>query len=332
MKVCNFVPTNENKEAVANLFNETVAVRGFYKPFTVEGFIDHFFLNPSFDPEGAFAAYEGDLLVGFACGMIRRADLENIEAPGYFNCIFVKPEYQRRGIGSALIKEVENYFKRIGRKTIRCVFLNPVNWPWYIPNTDKHDHPGNPAIPFNSPEYFLLLANGYYVQGHQDAFHLALDKYEMAPEVVEKIAENVARGYKIEVYDPAIHYGLLEFIAKVRSVGNEGFAHAIESNLAKEKPNPFLVVSEKGRVVGWTGAMYTEPSGRAHFDGIIVDPDVRGGGLGKTLFCSLGDYSRIHGSKFMTFFTGLDNPARFIYMYAGFKIVQSFAAMKKELK
>ena len=31
----------------------------------------------------------------------------------------------------------------------------------------------------------------------------------------------------------------------------------------------------------------------------------------------------------MTFFTGLDNPARYIYLSAGFKIAQSFADMKK---
>ena len=78
--------------------------------------------------------------------------------------------------------------------------------------------------------------------------------------------------------------------------------------------------------------MYTEPSGRAHFDGIATDPNVRGVGLGKALFCTLCQYSKEHGSKFMTFFTGLDNLARNIYLYAGFKIVQTFAIMKKELK
>ena len=173
------------------------------------------------------------------------------------------------------------------------------------------------------------MANGYHVQGQQDAFHLDLDKYEMPEAVKAKLAENEKRGYKIELYDPNIHYGIEEFCEKI---GPTGFARSIRYNLSKEKPNPFLVVSENGKVVGWTGAMYTEPSGRAHFDGIIVDPDVRGGGLGKTLFCSLGDYSKKNGSSFMTFFTGLDNPARYIYMYAGHKIIQSFAVMRKELK
>ena len=38
------------------------------------------------------------------------------------------------------------------------------------------------------------------------------------------------------------------------------------------------------------------------------------------------------GASYMTFFTGLDNPARYIYLGAGFQVAQSFADMKKELK
>ena len=34
----------------------------------------------------------------------------------------------------------------------------------------------------------------------------------------------------------------------------------------------------------------------------------------------------------MTFYTGLNNHARYIYMGAGFKIIQSYALMKKPLK
>ena len=78
--------------------------------------------------------------------------------------------------------------------------------------------------------------------------------------------------------------------------------------------------------------MYVEETGRGHLDGICVDPDTRGGGLGKALFCNLCDYLKRIGSSYMTFFTGLDNPARRIYLFAGFKIAQSFADMKKDLK
>ena len=109
------------------------------------------------------------------------------------------------------------------------------------------------------------------------------------------------------------------------------FEKVIKANLALDNPYPFLVVSNKGKVVGWTGAMWNEESGRAHFDGIAILDSVRGRGLGKALFSLLAYYSKNNGAKFMTFYTGLTNHARYIYMKAGFKIAQTFAIMKKKI-
>lgn len=83
--------------------------------------------------------------------------------------------------------------------------------------------------------------------------------------------------------------------------------------------------------VGWTGAMWNEKSGRGHFDGIAILEEVRGRGLGKALFSMLAYYNKIHGAKFMTFYTGLNNHARYIYKGAGFKIIMSYASMGKNL-
>ena len=108
------------------------------------------------------------------------------------------------------------------------------------------------------------------------------------------------------------------------------FEKVIRANLELENPYPFLVVSDNGKISGWTGAMWNEESGRGHFDGIAILSSVRGRGLGKALFSLLAYYSKNNGAKFMTFYTGLNNHARYIYMKAGFKIAQSFALMKKK--
>ena len=110
------------------------------------------------------------------------------------------------------------------------------------------------------------------------------------------------------------------------------FEKVIRSNLELEKPYPFLVVAKDNKIVGWTGAMWNEESGRGHFDGIAILECVRGRGLGKALFSLLALYNKKGGAKFMTFYTGLKNHARYIYMGAGFKIIQSFALMKEELE
>ena len=38
-----------------------------------------------------------------------------------------------------------------------------------------------------------------------------------------------------------------------------------------------------------------------------------------------------NGAKFMTFYTGMTNHARFIYLGAGFKVCQSFCYMEKKI-
>lgn len=311
-----------------NLWNEEALKRGFFKPFSEERFKNHFINHSDFMADATFLAIDNEEVVGVVSGFIRKSDRQDFSKPAYLTTILVKSSYRKKGIGSKLITMLEDYMKGVGRKYLRLVFLSTLNWPWYIPNTDQHDHPGAPAVVVNSEEYFFLLHRNFKVQGFCDAFHLPLSEYQMPDEVIQRMKENNARGFSIDIYDEKVHYGLEDFYQAIK---DEPFERAIRSNLAKEKPNPFLVISNNGKITGWTGAMYTEESGRAHFDGIIADPNVRGGGLGKALFCHLCEYSKQHGSSFMTFFTGLENPARNIYLYAGFKIIQTFAIMRKEL-
>ena len=327
MQIRKIIP-DADLEKTLGIWNAVSASGGFYKPFDKAAFYNRLFQCPVYNEDCAFIAEADGIPVGFACGYMKREDTGDPSKPGYCNTVAVIPEYRNKGIGAALLHAVEDRFRALGKKSVRCVYVNSVPWPWYIPHTDGHDHPCAPALPVNSDEYFFFLHNGYAVNGFMDAFHLPLSEYEMPEKVRVKMKENEERGYKIEFYKEGYHYGLDEFY---KNINHPSFESAIRANLQKEKPDPFLVVSHNGRVMGWTGAMYTEPSGRAHFDGITVDPQIRGNGLGKALFCTLCEESKKAGSKFMTFYTGLDNPAMYIYLSAGFRIAQTFAMMKKEL-
>ena len=316
-------------KAVYDLFMEVRAEDDFFKEFSYEGFCNHLFKSSAFQNEGSFVALNGDELVGFISGQVRKVDDGNEKASGYLHTIFVKKAYRRQGIGSMLLKKVEEYFAECGRKSSRFAFVGQINWPWYIPNTDHHMHPGMPCVRINSDFYIFLYHHGYYVNSIHEGFHLPLAEYNMPASVVENMAKNAERGLYVELYDPAKHYGIDEFC---EVINNPGFAASIKNNLKREVPYPFLVASNKGKVVGWTGAIYVEPSGRGHLDGIVVDPNERKAGLGKALFCNLCNELKKMGSSYMTFFTGLDNPARYIYLFAGFQVAQSFADMKKDFK
>jgi ribosomal protein S18 acetylase RimI-like enzyme len=314
---------------VYDLFMNFRDEEDFFKEFTYEGFCAHLFKNSAFKAEGTFVALDGEEVVGFASGMVKDADDGKENASAYLHTFFVKKEYRRQGIGSQLLEKVETYAKEKGRTSMRFVFVGQINWPWYIPNTDHHMHPGMPCVRINSDFYIFLYHHGYYVNSIHEGFHLPLAQYEMPQSVVKKMEENAQRGLVVEIYDPAKHYGIDEFCEVIQ---NAGFAASIKNNLKRDVPRPFLVASNNGKVVGWTGAMYVEETGRGHLDGIIVDPNERKAGLGKGLFCNLCKHLKEMGASYMTFFTGLDNPARYIYLGAGFQVAQSFADMKKELK
>lgn len=313
-----------NIPAIVELWNTSVVPYSIYKPFTCESFHSKFVTNPCFDPEGFMLAYEGEELIGFGHAIVN----QNEAAPGFITCIAIKRSYQRQGYGTKILALLEDYLKGKKKTLVRLYFGSPINLEWYIPDTNKADHPGAPAVAYNTPYYFLLLANGYNTNGQLDGYYLDIRQYEIPAKVIAKEIENEKNNYHITIYDEAKHHGFPELFEALK---NPGWHDAVKSNLAKENPAPMLIAEKEGTILGWTGPMFTQDSGRGYFAGIGVHPETQGLGLGKSLFCHLCYESRKNGATFMSLFTGSDNPARNIYLYAGFKVRQSFAIMRKEL-
>lgn len=319
----------KNINEMNEFWNEVVLEEGFYKPISLQEYQNKLENIPGFNYDGVALVYDNDKLVGMGIGILKGDVNTNPDAPGVVNCILVKPNYRHKRIGETILKHLENYFISNNRKYSFAYGYLPSCYAWYIPNTDHHDHPCAPGIRVNSNEYFFLLHHRYEASGFQDAFHLNLSDYEISDKIESILEENKKDGITIEMYDPNKHSGVDEFCKELNLYD---FEKVIKENLALEKPYPFLVVVKDGKVKGWTGALWNEESGRGHFDGIAILESVRGKGLGKALFSLLAYNSKLNGAKFMTFYTGLTNHARYIYKGAGFKIIQSFAIMKKKLK
>lgn len=327
MKIIQF--KEEMLEEVVDLWNNSVVPYSIFAPFTVSSFQNRFLNNPQYHAAGMLVVVDNGRIIGFGNATYNNAGKEPWETPGYITCVAVDKNYWRQGIGTKILLSLEDFLKSSGKTYIRNLFFNPILLEWYVPGFNKHEHPGAPAVAINTPFYFLLMNNGYNVNGQQDAYHLNLDKYQLPSKVKEKMAINEANGYTITYYDPKIHFGFDELFDALK---NEGWRQVVKNNLAKEKPNPILIAQKDGEILGWTGPVYTEPSGRGYLGGIGVHPKTQGHGLGKSLFCMLCQRSKENDAKFMTLFTGSENPAREIYLYAGMKLVQSFAILRKELK
>jgi len=316
-------------EDVVTLWNESVSPYSIFSPFTIESFTAKFIDNRHYDENGSVVALIDGKIVGFGNATYNNQGKDPSLTPGYITCIAVDKDYQRQGIGTKLLNTLELFLKEQGKTFIRNLFFNPILLEWYVPGYDKHEHPGAPAVSYNTPYYYLLMANGYNVNGQEDAYHVDLTKYDLPDAVKKRIVENEKDGYTITTYDDKLHYGFDELFDALK---NEDWRTHINNNLEKEKPYPILIAQKDGEILGFTGPLFTQPSGRGYLAGIGVHPKTQGRGLGKSLFCMLCEYSKQNGATFMTLFTGANNKAREIYLYAGLKIVQSFAILKKELK
>ncbi len=326
MDIIKFKDSKYQIKDLFNLYNQVVKEDHIYEEVDYEFFLNNTINHPEYDEEGIFLCIIDNMLVAFIMSHIRHIE-EGVNYPGYISTIIVDKMYRNRGIGSALIDRACSYLKERGKKKVVFGYISTLNWPWIIPNTTA-DHNGAPGIMVNSDFYLYLLHHSFHIIDEEDAFYLPLDSFERKERVTNDLKELAKENIHIELYNNKIHYGLEEFFAAINS---EPFERVIRYNLSLKEPKPFAVVVKDNRIVGWTGAFYTEKSGRAHFDGIIISPEVRGKGIGRALFSYLAEYSKKNGSKFLTFFTGRTNFARNIYMFLGFKIVRSFALMEKDI-
>lgn len=304
-------------------------ISGIYRPVTRTEFNNNFYEHPEFNPECAFVAVLNEEIIGFCMGHIRHIEQSDENLPGYITTILVDKNYRLQKIGTTLVNLVIDYLKKNNKKYLCFGYTSTLNWPWIIPNTHLFDHNGAPGASINSDIYYFLLKLGFDIVSTQDAFCLELKYFKASFQVQQNLERLKKQGITIEIYNPLIHYGLDAFYEEINA---EPFERAIRKNLLLQSPYPFAVISNQGQISGWTGAFYTEPSGRAHFDGIIIAPRMRGKGLGKALFSFLADYSYHNGSRFMTFFTDRTNFARKMYLELGFQIVHSFVVMQKAIE
>lgn len=311
---------------VVKLWNKTTKDE-IFKSYTEESFINNFINNPYFKYEGCKVIIKEGKIIGFGNAVYTD---NNNQTPGFITCIVIDESYQNQGLGSLLLKELENYLLDSGKTFIRQLFLNPIKLEWIVPGTKNSNHPGTPAVAFNSTWYFFLINNGYVIGGdQQDAFYQNIENFELDEKIIKRNIENSKKGFNITFYDKNKHYGFDELF---KALNNPSWGRTVANNLAKEKPLPMLIVEKEGEILGWTGPLTTEKSGRGYFAGIGVHPKTQGMGLGRSLFNELILQSKNNGAKFMTLFTGSTNPARNIYLGSGFKIVQSFAVLRKDLR
>ncbi|HIT33952.1 MAG TPA: GNAT family N-acetyltransferase [Candidatus Faecousia intestinigallinarum] len=318
----NYLP--QDGAALLRLWNSAGVSMG-YAPLEEKKFRELLLEHPDFSPEFTFVLEEEGKAVGFVNGCtgdhIPRGDVR-----GYVSCLLLSEDYDTQENTAALLSALEDAFRRAGRSCSAVTFFNPIRLPWILPGTPGHQHNNAPGIARDLPLYGRMLDLGYREAAGEMAMHLDLAQYE-TPAWVEKKAEKMAQeGYTVAPYDPKKHHGLREMLEAL-----ENPMWISEITMAGETGMELLVGLCGDTVAGFTGPIYPEATGRGYFAGIGVAPQFERHGLGSLLFYRLCRQEKAAGAKYMSLFTGEENPAQKIYLGAGFTIVRRFGVMLKEI-
>lgn len=311
---------------VIKLWNNSCNENFLYKPLKEEVFRETFFKC-----KGNYICINNEEVIGFANGVYRKDLLpgEKYEdVPGYITMVIVKEDKRRLGIGRNLVEETENYLRNEGKKKVRIDFFNPINLPWYIPNSNNHDHPNAPGVDIKGDGYEFFKAIGYRERTQEVSMYRQLKEFTLGEKMKSKEIELQKNEIVIEYYNKDKHYGLEDFFDNLK---NEYWRKDILDNLSLEKPYPFLIAAYNNKICGFAGPLQIEESGRGRFCGIGVEPNYEGKGIGKLLFFKLCNSFKKEGAEFMSLFTGINGNARKMYADAGFNVIRTWALFEREV-
>lgn len=314
----------EDISKVCQFFNEQDLP---YYSWDKDYFINKFLNNPNYCDECTFVVTVDGDIIGLGSGLYKKKFLQNenqAKSPGFITMIVVSKDYRRQGIGTKLLKKIEAILSEKGKTRMDCSFFNPINLNWYIPNTDKHEHPNAPGVIYPSDAYHFFLAHGYQAVAKENAYYLNLSEFNLPSSIEERIESLKSKGITFEYFDKSKHY----YGDLFDKLGNEGWREEI-TKASYDKKLPVLTPIYQNEAIGFTGPLYVEDNGRGYFAGIGVHPNFRSYGIGKVLFFLLCLNLKQLGATYMSLFTGEENPARRMYENANFKIVKSFYVMRK---
>lgn len=253
------------------------------------------------------------------------------EDRAFITMILVDEKYRRRGFGKAILEELERRLRIDNSvRKLEIVFFNPMTLEWLIPGENGCDHPNAPGVDMGSSAYLFFKNCGYRDFAVQNSYYMDLQKYHMSERIRGQESELGNKDVVITIYDEKNHWGMEEMI---RRFHNPLWERDILGEILKEDGGrPILIAAQAGRVCAFAGPLDVQSSGRGYFAGIGVDENYRGKGIAKVLFGCLCRQLKDMEAEYMTLFTGENNPARNIYEMTGFKIVRSWANMRKEVR
>ncbi len=267
--------------------------------------------NPNFDWRGAFVAYDGQQMIGFGRGVVKKIksykDEELEDLPGYLEGLVVEPSFRRRGIGTQMLQNIESYIKAEGKDTIRISCYHPaIVGICILPET---------------PEYKFLLKRGFKPEARAMKLKLIFENFVLRNKIIETRERLKQEGIEIKYYKDQYK----DSFSKLMEKHFQGWWYdSYRPNLERDKPLPVLIAVDKDRVVGFIGFVTIGKNKRAGFTP-GVDPEYRRRGIGKVLVNLWAKEVKEMGGEESLISTGMGyHPAQRIYSDMGYKKLGEF--------
>lgn len=316
-------------------------------PMDEEYFSRKFIRNPGCESDNLLVAENNGQIVGFLHGVAPLSFPGCKPGYAYLTVLMVDADSRMQGVGKALLDAFAERMRERGATTVFISSVNPVNLDWHIPGTPGHDHNNMPGADAECAGYPFLLRCGFSARYREIAMYMDLADYQL-PSSIAKIRERLlSEGIYTGLYDASWDCG---FDRMCDRVGSEYWRDVLRTEIEAWKagkpnsdprmwadgippkgPRTLLAAIHEGQIVGFTGPVDLQKSGRGWFTGICTDPSFERKGIATVLFNLLMEAFVQEGAAFSTLFTGLDNHARKVYERAGMRPVRQFNLMAMEL-
>ncbi|MCX7523362.1 GNAT family N-acetyltransferase [Microbacterium sp. STN6] len=285
----------------------------------VDRFAENVLLDVNFQPGGLMVAVAGGRVVGALYAVVSRGAATPIPADGgWISFFYVHPEWQGRGIGSALLEAALAWLAERGATWANFSGYAPA---YFLPGLDEQRYPRAMRV---------LTRAGFEVLYTASAMDLSIAAYRMPDEVRELISAREAEGYS---FAPAGYGDLPEAIAFAAERLAPDWGQVMrESVLHQGHPERVLLARDAGgAVVGF--ATYGSYGGLIErFGPFGVDEGQRGRSLGKILLHRTMAQMRSEGAHSAWFlWTDEQSPAGWLYRQAGYTTTRTFHVMQRSL-
>lgn len=287
-------------------------------PMTSEMFQRKVLLDINYDPKGSLVATADGEIVGYALGMVRRFELED-SIPDFdrswITLLAVDESFRRQGIGTKLVKGLENYF---ASSNCKLSIISGYAPNYFVPGVDPVAYPE--ALEFLNKMGFTEV----YRPLSMDSDLMRLKTPEWVPAKEKVLLE---AGVVFEPYRPELILPLLDFM-KVEFPGDwQRFLRDAMTRITwgEYHPTNLWIAHEDGKVLGF--AMHDNGCRFGPF-GVAVSE--RGRGIGVVLLLRILNGMKAKGLH-NAWFLWTDEVAARVYDAGGFKETRRFAYMRKAL-